>query len=43
MPSRTETVTLRIPADATTARIRFRCTGGSNWYRVIDGVALTQS
>ncbi|MER6462309.1 alkaline phosphatase family protein [Streptomyces sp. NPDC001228] len=43
VPSRTETVTLQVPAGATTARIRFRYTGGNNWYWVIDGVALTQS
>ncbi|GGL92824.1 hypothetical protein GCM10010129_40740 [Streptomyces fumigatiscleroticus] len=42
VPSRTETVTLQVPSGATTARIRFRYTGGNNWYWVIDGVRLTQ-
>ncbi|MFJ3229532.1 alkaline phosphatase family protein [Streptomyces sp. NPDC086787] len=42
VPSRTETVTLQVPAGATTARVRFRYTGGNNWYWVIDGVRLTQ-
>ncbi|MEU6067217.1 alkaline phosphatase family protein [Streptomyces sp. NPDC047082] len=40
--SRTENVTLQIPAGATTVRVRFRYTGGNNWYWVIDGVAITQ-
>ncbi|MGQ4482809.1 alkaline phosphatase family protein [Streptomyces sp. SAS_276] len=43
VPSRTEMVTLQIPAGATTARLRFRYTGGNNWYWVIDGVRLSQS
>jgi hypothetical protein len=43
VPSRTETVTLQVPAGARTARVRFRYTGGNNWYWVIDGVRLTQS
>ncbi|MET8452039.1 hypothetical protein [Streptomyces sp. NPDC005209] len=43
VPSRTENVTLRIPAGATTARVRFRYTGGNNWYWVIDGVRIAQS
>lgn len=43
VPSRTETVTLQIPVGATTARLRFRYTGGNNWYWVIDGVRLSQS
>ncbi|MFJ7147022.1 alkaline phosphatase family protein [Streptomyces sp. NPDC100445] len=38
VPSRTETVTLRVPAGATSARVRFRYTGGDNWYWVVDGV-----
>ncbi|MGW1725781.1 alkaline phosphatase family protein [Streptomyces sp. NPDC002306] len=41
--SRTETVTLQVPAGATRARVRFRYTGGNNWYWVIDGVRLTAS
>ncbi|GAA4822106.1 alkaline phosphatase family protein [Streptomyces ziwulingensis] len=43
VPSRTETVTLQVPSGARTARVRFRYTGGNNWYWVIDGVRLTQS
>ncbi|MFJ8491342.1 hypothetical protein ACIRBZ_23770 [Streptomyces sp. NPDC094038] len=42
MPSRTETVTLQIPAGATSARVCFRYTGGNNRYWVIDGVGVTQ-
>ncbi|MBY8867230.1 alkaline phosphatase family protein [Streptomyces sennicomposti] len=42
VPSRTETVALQVPSGATTARIRFRYTGGNNWYWVIDGVKITQ-
>ncbi|MFF7752584.1 alkaline phosphatase family protein [Streptomyces sp. NPDC007971] len=42
VPSRTETVTLQVPAGATTARVRFRYTGGNNWYWVVDGVRITQ-
>ena len=41
VPSRTETVTLQIPAGATSARVRFRYTGGNNWYWVIDGVKIS--
>lgn len=41
--SRTETLTLQVPAGATTARVRFRYTGGNNWYWVIDGVAIKQT
>ncbi|MFE5394814.1 alkaline phosphatase family protein [Streptomyces sp. NPDC056568] len=43
VPSRTETLTLKVPAGARTARVRFRCTAGNNWYWVIDGVRLTSS
>ncbi|MEW2296218.1 hypothetical protein ABZ719_26590 [Streptomyces sp. NPDC006743] len=43
VPSRTETIALQVPADATTARVRFRYTGGNNWYWVIDAVKITQS
>ncbi|MGW2462117.1 hypothetical protein ACWC2M_24285 [Streptomyces sp. NPDC001761] len=42
VPSRTETVTLQVPAGATSARVRFRYTGGNNWYWVIDGVRISQ-
>ncbi|MFI2758181.1 alkaline phosphatase family protein [Streptomyces echinatus] len=40
VPSRTETVTLQVPAGATGARVRFRYTGGNNWFWVIDGVRI---
>ncbi|MFF5469791.1 alkaline phosphatase family protein [Streptomyces achromogenes] len=43
VPSRTETVTLQVPAGATSARVRFRYTGGNNWYWVIDGVRIGMS
>lgn len=43
VPSRTETITLQVPAGARTARVRFRCTAGNNWYWVIDGVRMAQS
>ncbi|MFI9806002.1 alkaline phosphatase family protein [Streptomyces sp. NPDC052301] len=43
VPSRTETVTLQVPAGATSARVRFRYTGGNNWYWVIDGVRISQA
>ncbi|MGW3632940.1 alkaline phosphatase family protein [Streptomyces sp. NPDC005122] len=42
-PSRTETVALQVPAGAKTARVRFRYTGGNNWYWVIDGVRIEQA
>ncbi|GAA3489297.1 alkaline phosphatase family protein [Streptomyces cremeus] len=40
-PSRVERITLRVPAGATTAQVRFRYTGGNNWYWTIDGVSVT--
>ncbi|MFC5659102.1 alkaline phosphatase family protein [Streptomyces nogalater] len=43
VPSRTETLTLQVPAGATSARVRFRYTGGNNWYWVIDGVRIGRS
>lgn len=43
VPSRTETVTLQVPAGATSARVRFRYTGGNNWFRVVDGVGFGRS
>ncbi|MGD1223410.1 hypothetical protein AB9Q10_33860 [Streptomyces krungchingensis] len=36
--SRVEKMTLQVPAGARTAQVRFRYTGGNNWYWVIDGV-----
>ncbi|MGW3462910.1 alkaline phosphatase family protein [Streptomyces olivaceoviridis] len=41
--SRTETIALQVPAGATSARVRFRYTGGNNWYWVIDGVGIGRS
>ncbi|MFE5138090.1 hypothetical protein ACFRDV_10450 [Streptomyces fagopyri] len=41
-PSRTETLTLQVPAGARTARFRCRRTG-DDWYRVIDGVRFEQA
>ncbi|MEV5877915.1 alkaline phosphatase family protein [Streptomyces sp. NPDC052101] len=42
VPSRTETVTLQVPAGAGSVRVRFRYTGGNNWYWVLDAVRITQ-
>ncbi|MCX5200980.1 alkaline phosphatase family protein [Streptomyces sp. NBC_00237] len=39
--SRVERITLQVPAGATTAQVRFRYTGGNNWYWTIDGVSIT--
>ncbi|WP_299527786.1 alkaline phosphatase family protein [uncultured Streptomyces sp.] len=41
--SRVEAITLRVPAGATSARVRFRYTGGNNWFWTVDGVSLTAS
>ncbi|CAM5646859.1 hypothetical protein [Streptomyces canarius] len=38
--SRTESIALQVPPGATSARVRFRYTGGNNWYWVIDGVGI---
>ncbi|MFE3264242.1 alkaline phosphatase family protein [Streptomyces sp. NPDC059215] len=38
--SRVERVTLQVPSGVRTVRVRFRYTGGNNWYWVIDGVAV---
>ncbi|MYW66024.1 sulfatase-like hydrolase/transferase [Streptomyces sp. SID8379] len=43
VPSRTETVALTVPTGVTRAKVRFRYTGGNNWFWTIDGVAITQS
>ncbi|WP_198956954.1 alkaline phosphatase family protein [Streptomyces sp. CB01249] len=42
-PSRAEAVTLRVPSGATSARVRFRYTGGNNWFWTVDGVSLSTS
>jgi hypothetical protein len=39
--SRVEKIALQVPAGATTAQVRFRYTGGNNWYWTIDGVNIT--
>ncbi|MEC4015177.1 alkaline phosphatase family protein [Streptomyces sp. H27-D2] len=39
--ARSESLTLQVPAGAAQARVRFRYTGGNNWYWVIDGVKIT--
>ncbi|WP_385620391.1 hypothetical protein PXH67_16910 [Streptomyces sp. P8-A8] len=39
--SKTESLTLQVPAGATTAQVRFRYTGGNNWFWAVDGVTLT--
>lgn len=39
--SKAETLTLQVPAGATTAQVRFRYTGGNNWFWSVDGVSLT--
>ncbi|MFJ9035592.1 alkaline phosphatase family protein [Streptomyces sp. NPDC102406] len=41
VPSRTETVTLSVPAGVTRAKVRFRYTGGNNWFWTIDGVKIS--
>jgi hypothetical protein len=43
VPSRTETLALQVPFGATTARVRFRYTGGNNWYWVIGEVRISQA
>ncbi|MFE0104092.1 alkaline phosphatase family protein [Streptomyces sp. NPDC059009] len=42
-PSVVETVRLDVPAGVRKAQVRFRYTGGNNWYWVIDGVKITAS
>lgn len=39
--AKAESLTLQVPAGATTARVRFRYTGGNNWFWAVDGVTLT--
>ncbi|WP_369378684.1 alkaline phosphatase family protein [Streptomyces sp. cg36] len=41
--ARVESLTLNVPAGASTARVRFRYTGGNDWYWVIDQVKLAGS
>ncbi|MEV5162180.1 alkaline phosphatase family protein [Streptomyces sp. NPDC053728] len=38
--SRAEAITLQVPAGVSTAQIRFRYTGGNNWYWTVDAVSL---
>ncbi|MFE0137082.1 alkaline phosphatase family protein [Streptomyces sp. NPDC059037] len=42
-PSVVENVRLDVPAGARKAQVRFRYTGGNNWYWVIDGVKIKAS
>ncbi|MCF3122541.1 alkaline phosphatase family protein [Streptomyces arenae] len=42
-PSVVETIALDVPVGARKAQVRFRYTGGNNWYWVIDGVKITAS
>ncbi|MFB8085806.1 alkaline phosphatase family protein [Streptomyces sp. NPDC055992] len=41
--SRGEAITLQVPAGVRGARIRFRYTGGNNWFWTVDGVSLGAS
>ncbi|MFI1102505.1 alkaline phosphatase family protein [Streptomyces melanogenes] len=41
--AKAESLTLNVPAGATTAQVRFRYTGGNNWYWVIDQVKISAS
>lgn len=36
-----ESIALKVPAGASTAQVRFRYTGGNNWFWVVDGVKVT--
>nr|WSX51715.1 hypothetical protein OG409_23980 [Streptomyces sp. NBC_00974] len=38
--ARSESIALRIPAGATDVQVRFRHSGGNNWYRTVDNVRL---
>jgi hypothetical protein len=42
-PSVVESIALQVPAGARKAQVRFRYTGGNNWYWVIDGVGIAAS
>lgn len=42
-PSAVQKIALQVPTGATKAQVRFRYTGGNNWYWVIDGVTVTAS
>ncbi|WJV48504.1 hypothetical protein [Streptomyces flavofungini] len=42
-PSVVESLRLQVPAGARSAQVRFRCTGGNNWFWVIDGVKISAS
>ncbi|MFD6415338.1 alkaline phosphatase family protein [Streptomyces sp. NPDC060194] len=39
--SQPQSVTLTVPANATSVGFRFRYTGANNWYWVVDGVTVT--
>ncbi|MFI0240215.1 alkaline phosphatase family protein [Streptomyces sp. NPDC016845] len=42
-PSRTEHITLQVPSGVSRAKVRFRYTGGNNWYWTVDGVGISQT
>lgn len=39
--SRSESLALQVPAGVSTAQVRFRYTGGNNWFWAVDGVRIT--
>lgn len=41
--SRTELLTLQVPSGVSRAKVRFRCTGGNNWFWTVDGVGIAPS
>lgn len=41
--AKAESLTLNVPAGVSTAQVRFRYTGGNNWYWVIDQVKISAS
>jgi hypothetical protein len=41
--SQPQSLTVDVPAGATSVSFRFRYTGSNNWYWVIDGVRISQS
>ncbi|MEV1020773.1 alkaline phosphatase family protein [Streptomyces sp. NPDC050264] len=43
VPSRAETVSLSVPRGVTSAKVRFRYTGGAQWFWTIDGVEISGS
>lgn len=41
--SRTERLTLQVPSGVSRAKVRFRYTGGNNWFWTVDGVGIAPS